>query len=80
MRMLIAEDDLTSRNMLAAVLKKNGHEVLETADGVEAWDEMQKPDASKLAILDWLMPELDGLEVAKRIRGLRSPSLHTSSC
>ncbi|MDM8542468.1 response regulator transcription factor [Desulfococcaceae bacterium HSG9] len=73
MRILIAEDDLTSRNILAAVLKKNGHEVLETVDGAEAWDEMQKPDAPKLAILDWLMPEIDGLEVARRIRALSPP-------
>ena len=73
MRILIAEDDLTSRNMLAAVLKKNGHEVLETANGAEAWNEMQKPDAPKLAILDWLMPELDGLEVARRVRALQPP-------
>ena len=47
MKILIAEDDLTSRCVLAAVLKKGGHEVVETADGVEAWDELQKPDAPK---------------------------------
>ena len=72
MRILIAEDDFTSRNMLAAVLKKGGHEVVETVDGSEAWDELQKLDAPKLAILDWMMPEMDGLEVVRRVRAVQS--------
>ena len=70
MRILIAEDDVTSRAMLAAVLRKGGHEVLETADGSEAWEILQQPDAPSLAILDWMMPEMDGLEVVGRIRSL----------
>ncbi|MFA7329489.1 MAG: response regulator transcription factor [Candidatus Delongbacteria bacterium] len=68
MRILIAEDDLTSRVMLAAVLRSQGHEVLETADGAAAWDELQKPDAPALAVLDWMMPRMDGLEVVRRVR------------
>ncbi len=68
MKILIAEDDFTSRTMLAAVLKKNGYEVVETADGSQAWLELQKPDAPRLAILDWMMPGLDGLEVVDRVR------------
>jgi len=67
-RILIAEDDLTSRVMLAAVLRSQGHEVLETADGAAAWDELQKPDAPALAVLDWMMPRMDGLEVVRRVR------------
>jgi len=78
MRILIAEDDFTSRSMLAAVLKKNGHEVVEAVDGSEAWSELRKAEAPKLAILDWMMPGLDGLEVVRRIRQA-SPSLPTSS-
>lgn len=70
MRVLIAEDDLTSRSMLKAVLEKAGYEVVETINGAKAWAELQKPDAPKLIILDWMMPEMDGLEVLKRIRAL----------
>ncbi len=70
MRILIAEDDLTSRLLLAAVLKKMGHEVTETADGIAAWEELQKPDAPRMAILDWMMPGMDGLEVVRRVRTL----------
>ncbi len=68
MRILSAEDDVTSRDMLVAVLRKTGHEVTETMNGAEAWEELQKPNAPRLAILDWMMPEMDGLEVVRRVR------------
>ena len=72
MKILIAEDDLTSRTVLTAVLKKQGHEVEATVNGAEAWRAMQQPDAPRLAILDWMMPELDGVEVCRRIRALQT--------
>jgi CheY-like chemotaxis protein len=70
MRILIAEDDLTSRTVLASVLKKEGHEVTATVNGAEAWEVLQQPDAPLLAILDWMMPEVNGLEVVRRVRSL----------
>ena len=72
MKIMIAEDDLTSRTLLTAVLKKQGHEVEATVNGAEAWRAMQQPDAPRLAILDWMMPELDGVEVCRRIRALQT--------
>ncbi|MBU0966987.1 MAG: response regulator transcription factor [Proteobacteria bacterium] len=72
MRILIAEDDLTSRFMLSAVLKKDGHEVVETTNGPQALDTLLKSDAPRLAILDWMMPGMDGLEVVRRIRAMPS--------
>ncbi|MDO9262588.1 MAG: response regulator transcription factor [Desulfosalsimonadaceae bacterium] len=72
MRILIAEDDFTSRAMLAAVLKKSGHEVLETVNGGEAWDALQAPDAPLLVILDWMMPVMNGPEVVRRVRALQT--------
>ena len=71
-RILIADDDLTSRLVLAGVLRKWGHEVVATVDGTEAWDAMRRPDAPALAILDWMMPGLSGVEVCSRVRGLCS--------
>jgi len=70
MRILIAEDDFTSRGMLTAVLKKAGHEPVETVNGLEAWDALQQPEAPRLVVLDWMMPEMDGLEVLRRVRAL----------
>ncbi|MCX5807171.1 MAG: diguanylate cyclase [Proteobacteria bacterium] len=75
MRILIAEDDFTSRSMLAAVLRKSGYDVVETSNGSEAWREMEKPDAPRIAVLDWVMPEMDGLEVVRRVRALQTEQL-----
>ena len=68
MRILIAEDDVTSRTALIEVLERQGHEVVAAVNGAEAWSELLRPDAPALAILDWMMPEMDGLEVVRRIR------------
>ena len=68
MRILIAEDDCTSRTMLLAILVKNGYEVIETVNGAEALSALQLPNAPRLAIIDRLMPEMDGLEVIRRVR------------
>lgn len=70
MRILIAEDDFTSRSMLAAVLSKAGHEPVEAADGAQAWDALQQPDAPQIVILDWMMPDMDGLDVLRQVRAL----------
>ena len=70
MKVLIAEDDFTSRTMLAAVLKKGGYEVVETINGTEAWLALQQPDAPRLVILDWMMPGMDGLEVLQLVRAM----------
>jgi len=68
MRVLIAEDDLTSRLVLEKTLAKWGYEVLAARDGNEAWKELQKPDAPTLLILDWEMPGMDGTDVCRKVR------------
>jgi len=68
MKILIAEDDFTSRRMLEAVLSKWGYEVISAVDGNEAWEKLQGADAPKLAVLDWMMPEMDGIEVCRKLR------------
>ena len=72
MRILIAEDDFVSRKVMIALLQKQGYEVLLTVNGAEAWAAMQQPDAPKLAILDWMMPEMDGIEACRCIRRLET--------
>jgi two-component system cell cycle response regulator len=71
-KILIADDDVTSRLILTGVLRKHGHEVVATVDGTEAWEAMRRPDAPILAILDWMMPGLSGVEVCRLVRGLQS--------
>nr|WP_321466617.1 response regulator [uncultured Desulfobulbus sp.] len=73
MRILIAEDDLTSRLALAGILNKSGHEVVEAKDGIEAWAILQQADAPRMLILDWMMPRMSGLEVLQRLRAHASP-------
>ena len=68
MKILLAEDDLTTSAILAAVLKKWGYEPTVVKDGQDAWEELQKPDSPGLAILDWLMPRMQGLEVIQHVR------------
>jgi phosphoserine phosphatase RsbU/P len=70
-RILIAEDDLTSRTLLEAVLKKWGYEVVATEDGDAAWEALQSKDAPRLAILDWMMPGQSGIDLCRRLRAQR---------
>ena len=68
MRILIADDDPVPRRMLQAILKKWDYEVVLADNGAEAWEILQGDNAPQIAILDWLMPEMDGVEVCRRMR------------
>ena len=68
MKVLIADDDLVSRRLLEAMLTRWGYEVVVTHDGVEAWEVLQGTNAPMLAILDWMMPGMDGVEVCRKVR------------
>jgi diguanylate cyclase (GGDEF)-like protein len=67
-KILIAEDDAISRRLLDTILKKWGYEVVIACDGSQAWNELQKEESPHLAILDWMMPEMDGVEVCGKVR------------
>ncbi len=69
-RILIAEDDPISRRMLQSFLAKWGYEVEVVADGVEALAALEQPNAPQLAVLDWMMPGLEGPQVCQRVRRL----------
>jgi len=75
MKILIAEDDAISCRVLETTLRKWNYDVVVTRDGAAAWEVFQQPDAPALAVLDWMMPELDGVEVCRRVRTLpRTPT------
>jgi phosphoserine phosphatase RsbU/P len=68
MKVLLAEDDPVSRRMLEVLLGKWGHEVVLAGNGAEALQILQGHDAPRLAILDWMMPHVDGVEVCRQLR------------
>jgi C4-dicarboxylate-specific signal transduction histidine kinase len=67
-RLLIADDDTTSRLMLETVLRRWGYEVVVARDGQEAMLAMLKADAPQMALLDWMMPGLDGPTVCRILK------------
>jgi two-component system cell cycle response regulator len=69
-RVLIAEDDPVSRRMLQAFLAKWGYDVEVAADGREALAALEQPSAPQLAVLDWMMPGVEGPQVCQKVRQL----------
>ncbi len=67
MRILIVDDDRVQLRLLKSILSREGHEVLEAADGQAALALLQR-NPVRLVISDWMMPELDGPELIRRIR------------
>lgn len=68
MKILIAEDQPINTRILQANLTKWGHEVVATEDGAQAWEVFQQDNAPSLAILDWMMPYIDGAELCRKVR------------
>jgi len=67
-KVLIAEDEVVSRRLLEAMLTRWGYEVAVTRDGVEAWEVLQRTTPPPMAILDWMMPGINGVEVCRKVR------------
>ena len=70
MKLLIAEDDFTTRTMLQSVMTRWGYEVQAVEDGHAALAALALPNSPRLALLDWTMPGLDGVEVCRKLRAL----------
>jgi diguanylate cyclase (GGDEF)-like protein len=71
---LIAEDDALFRRILEHCFEQWNYQVTTVENGLDAWEALQKEDAPPLAILDWIMPGMDGLELCRKIRSRqRSP-------
>ena len=68
MKVLIADDEAVCRCILESTLAESGFEVTMATDGLEAWRAFQNPQPPALAILDWMMPGLDGVELCRKIR------------
>ena len=68
MKILIAEDEFTTRMMVQVCLENWGYRVESVTNGEEAWAKLQKPDAPHIAILDWEMPIINGVDVCRRVK------------
>src|SRR5215210_4313254 len=70
MKVLVADDEGATRLMLETLVKRLGYEPVLAADGVEALEILERDDSPTLAIIDWIMPGLDGVEVCRQVRRL----------
>lgn len=70
MKLLIAEDEYTTRLTVQVILEKWEYRVESVEDGTAAWEILQKPNGPQIAILDWEMPGVDGLELCSRVKTL----------
>ena len=68
MKILIADDDAMSRRLLEKTLEREGYEVIAVDNGRLALQHLSSPDGPRLALLDWMMPELDGPGVCREVR------------
>jgi two-component system cell cycle response regulator len=68
LKILIADDEALSRRLLEKTLHRAGYEVIAVENGKQALDQLCKLDGPRLALLDWVMPELDGPEVCRAVR------------
>lgn len=75
MKILLVEDDEVAREAFQAILKAQGHEVVTAGNGREAWDRWLLT-RFRVLVLDWLMPDMDGLELCRKIRA-RPPEAYT---
>jgi PleD family two-component response regulator len=71
MKILIADDGPVSLRMMERTLQQSGYEVVTAHDGREAARELCKPDGPRLALIDWMMPQLDGPGVCREVRSTR---------
>jgi two-component system, cell cycle response regulator len=77
LKVLIAEDDAVSRLILQKAVEKFGHECLVTRDGAEAWDLLQEVPDVDVIISDRMMPEMDGMELCRRVRERKNGDSYT---
>jgi HD-like signal output (HDOD) protein/DNA-binding response OmpR family regulator len=71
-KILIAEDNNAVRRLLEVTLTTWGYTVVAVGDGKKAWEQLQSPHAPKLALLDWQMPGMNGVEVCRKVQQTES--------
>jgi len=67
-KVLIADDSLVTRKMLEGTLEKNGYQTVAVEDGMQAWEVLKSDNSLRLAILDWMIPGMDGIDICRRLQ------------
>jgi two-component system cell cycle response regulator len=76
MKILVAEDEVISLRMIVRILERAGYEVIAVNDGRKAVEQLCKPDGPRIALIDWMMPEMDGPEVCREVRKHNQHYIH----
>ncbi len=71
-KILVVDDSKLDRRRVSDCLEESGFEYVVAENGIDAWEILQAPDAPTFALLDWVMPGIDGIELCRRIRALGS--------
>jgi len=74
LKILFADDDRVSRRLMERMLQQSGYEVISAANGREAANILAKPNSPRLALINWMMPELDGPELCREVRSRNDDS------
>lgn len=68
MKILIAEDDPISRKLLCTILSRQKYQIISAQNGIETWQAIQSYGAPLVIILDWMLPDIEGIEICQRVR------------
>ena len=74
-KVLVADDHIVTRKMLQSILEKNGYQVVVAEDGLRAWEILKTETGLHLAVLDWMMPGLNGIDICFKLQEERKNSL-----
>ena len=74
MKVLIVDDDPVTRSLLKAFLHKWGYEVVIACGGTEAWELLQEPESPSIVVSDWIMPDMSGLDLCRKVRQAQAAS------
>ncbi len=80
MKILIADDDPIIRQVLMNLLSKWGYGVVPTTNGAEAWEVLQHDNELRMGLFDWFMPEINGMELTRRIRDANIAPFYVVLC
>jgi DNA-binding response OmpR family regulator len=74
MTVLLADDDSTSRDLMRAIVSKKNYDLVEASNGVQALEILENTSTPIVALIDWEMPEMEGVEVCRRVRANKLPA------